>query len=356
MLRLQLSKKILPNAFSVVVTRGFYASGSCRKDWMANNDILLHTTAVMKRNKEKAQQRRSNDSSINGNVRQANVNQRSNHNNKKPFRKPRSIIVKWSTGSDRAKDAANTTVSSIFRMNPEGSIKLINAETNKVQQTNIREFAKTVNLDEEGLNIVDVDQVNEHSSIPLVKLVDVRVALKRYSDDMAKQKQKELIEMGVIKKPTKISESDKIESSVKKLKISWEIKPDDLCRQKAHEIVSQLKKGFKVFIYIDSKSSSGSKNSLDGFENFIPQEITLSKKEKEQRTFVVDKINEIIEEYSTQPQLEGTLEDKMIIKLVPKPSMGEKTDKKTIKEQRKRERQEKLQKRIEKKKQREASL
>ncbi|GAV48720.1 hypothetical protein ZYGR_0N01240 [Zygosaccharomyces rouxii] len=355
MLRLQLGKRIVRNAFSVVVIRGFCSSGPCRKDWMANNDILLNATAAMKRNKEKVQRGSLDSAHTNGSFRQVNMNQRSNHN-KKPLKKPRSIVIKWSTGSDRAKEAANSTVSSIFKMNFEGTVQRINSETNKVEETNIREFVKGINLDEVGLSIVDVSQINENTSIPLVKLVEARVALKRYSDEMAKQKEKELIEMGVIKKSTKSSEPDKVESTVKRLKISWEIKPDDLCKQKAHEIVTQLKKGFKVFVYIDSKNSSGSRNWLDCFENSIPQEIKLSKKEHEQRSFVVDKISEIVEEYSIQPNLDGTLGDKMIIKLAPKTLTGEKMDKKTLKEHKKKERQEKLQKRIEKKNQRGTGL
>lgn len=349
MLKLELTKRIVPNVFSVIVARGFHAKRPCQADWMANNDILLNATAAIKRNKEKTQQGYLHGTSADEVFRQVNMKQRSNYN-KKPFKKPRSIVIKWSTGSDRAKDAANSTVSNIFRMNMEGTVEVINSKTHKVEQTNIREFAKGLDLDEVGLSIADVNQINENMSIPLIKLVEARVALKRYSDDMAKQKERELMEMGVIKRPMKSSESDKVESTVKRLKISWEIKPDDLCRQKAHEILTQLKKGFKVFIYIDSKNSGGSKNWLDCFENSLPQETTLSKREWEQRSFIVDRITEIVEEYSIQPQIEGTFEDKMMIKLVPKPLKSQKVDKKALKEQRKKERQEKLQKRIEKSK------
>lgn len=357
MLRLQLSKRALHNVFSVVVTRGFCASVPRRTDWMANNDILLNATAAMKHKREKSDGEGGGgykNNHNNGRFRQTNVNHGFS-NNRKASKKPRNILIKWSTGSDRAKEAANSAVSNIMRINLEGTIKVINSETNNMEETNIREFARGIDLDEVGLGIVDVHTTDESTSIPLVKLIEARVALKRHSDEMAKQKEKELIEMGMIKRSSKSSESEKGESSVKRLKISWEIKPDDLSKQKTHEIITQLKKGFKVFIYIDSKNSSSSKHWLENFENSLPQEVKLSRKEQEQRTFVVDKITEIVEEHSTQPQLEGTLEDKMIIKLTPKPSIGESIDKSTLKEQKKKERQEKLQKRIERKKQRESS-
>lgn len=324
---------------------------------MANNDILLNATAAMKRKRERSRNPNAvGKSHTHESTKYLNSNVLGKNHSKKPLKRTKNIVIRWTTGSDRAKEVANSAMSKIFHMNHEGNIKVVNPATNSMEQTNIRQFAKGINLDEAGLTIVDVDQIDEYTKVPIVKLVESRVALKKYSDEMAKQKEKELLEMGVIKRPSKSSDADKGESSIKRLKISWQIKPDDLSKQKAHDMITQLKKGFRVYIYIDSKNNGNSRNWLDNFENIESQHLSegkkLSKKELEQRSFVLEKILALLKEYSTQSVIDGTVEGKMLVKLCPKPSASDQKDKQALREKRKRERQEKLQKRIEKKMQR----
>lgn len=356
MLRLQLNRKFISNSLSNVLGRGFCANKPSRSDWMANNDILLHATAVMKNKREKFHNAdfagKQHDQ---GSTNFPKYNAPGKNSPKRPVKKTKNIVINWATGSDRAKEVANSLVLSIFQMNRDGNIKVVNPETNTMEQTNIRHFAKGINLDEVGLNIVNVDQVDQYTKIPLIKLVETRVALKKYSDEMAKQKEKELIEKGIIRRQSKSSESDRGESTIKRLKLSWQIKPDDLVKQKAHEMISQLKKGFRVYIYIDSKNNGNSKNWLDNFENMASSNLPenkLSKRELDQRSFVLNKIIELLEEFSTQPLIDGNIQGKVLVKLSPKASASGTKDKQALKERRKMERQEKLQKRIEKKKQR----
>lgn len=354
MLRLHLSRRALSSSLSVALCRVFCTSTPCQSDWMANNDILLNATAAMKRKRERSRNPNAvGKSHTHESTKYLNSNVSGKNHSKKPLKRTKNIVIRWTTGSDRAKEVANSVMSKIFHMNHEGSIKVVNPATNSMEQTNIRQFAKGINLDEIGLSIVDVDQIDEYTKVPLVKLVESRVAFKKYSDEMAKQKEKELLEMGVIKRPSKSSDADKSESSIKRLKISWQIKPDDLSKQKAHDMITQLKKGFRVYIYIDSKNNGNTRNWLDNFENIESQHLSdgkkLSKKELEQRSFVLERIIALLEEYSTQPVIDGTIEGKMLVKLAPKPSASDQKDKQNLREKRKRERQEKLQKRIEKK-------
>lgn len=43
-------------------------------------------------------------------------------------------------------------------------------------------------MDKVGLSIVNVEQIDNENQIPLVKIVESRVALKKYSDFLAKKK------------------------------------------------------------------------------------------------------------------------------------------------------------------------
>lgn len=268
----------------------------------------------------------------------------------------RKIVVKWNSGSERAQEAANSVLTKIFKMNDRGTIKTVNQETNRLEETNIREYAKGVDLDRQGFTVVDI-QEQDGSQIPLVKLVESRVALKKYSDELAKQKEQEMASLGISRKRTgKPAENEKSEDCVKQIKVSWQISDADLHKQKANEITAQLQKGFKVYLYVDSKDSFGRSNWADKFEGLGEEAGSrnkLSGKDLKRRSLVLEALQEIAKDVSVQPVVEGSLQTRMIMKLSPKPAASPKQDKNALKEQRKRERQEKLHRRIEKKKQRE---
>lgn len=50
--------------------------------------------------------------------------------------------------------------------------------THRIEPSNIRYFAKGIDLDKVGLSIVNVEQIDNENQIPLVKIVESRVALK----------------------------------------------------------------------------------------------------------------------------------------------------------------------------------
>lgn len=265
------------------------------------------------------------------------------------------LAITWSNGSDRDKEAASAVVSQIFRMNKAGAIKFVNSTTSKLEGTNIRSFAKGINLEKNGLVIVNFEEIDEATKVPLVKLVDRKTALKRFSDEKAKQKELEMINLGLVKRrAARSSDGEKADDNVKQIRISWQIKNDDLNKQKAHEITTQLKKGYKVYLYIDDKNHINSKNWTTDFD--IPlrknAQKELSAKELNQRNYVLQRLMEIADEFSNQPTIEGGVETKILIKLTPKNVTMEPSSKQSLKEQRKKERQEKLQQRIERKRQR----
>lgn len=326
--------------------------GLSQLNWMLSNDIVRN--ALTPKNVSLETHNNGKGSSQRRGLPKSGPKNRTTNKNKGSGKK--NVAVTWSTGSDRDKEAANSVLSQIFRMNRAGNIKIINSETSKPEETNIRTFGKGINLEENGLVIVNFEEVGT-LKVPLVKLVERKVALKRFSDEKARQKEKELIDMGVLKKkPAKLGDSDKGEDSVKQIKVSWQIKDDDLSKQKSHEIINQLKKGYKVHLYIADKAHINSKNLAADFDNVQkPNTKKLSNKDLQQRSSVYEKLQEIFEEYSAQPVIEGSVETKMLIKLTPKVSpAGDKDSKQALKEQRKKERQEKLMMRLERKKQRSA--
>lgn len=265
------------------------------------------------------------------------------------------LAITWTSGSDRDKEAANAMVSQIFRMNKAGAIKFVNSTTSKLEEANIRSFAKGIDLEKNGLVIVNFEEIDETTKIPLVKLVDRKVALKRFSDERAKRKEQEMISLGLVKKkPARSSDGEKTDDNVKQIKISWQIRDDDLKRQKAHEITSQLKKGYKVFLYIDDKKCINSKNWATEFDAPLRKNAQkdLNAKELNQRNYILQQLEEIVDEFSNQPIIEGSAETKVLMKLTPKNVTTEPNSKQYLKEQRKKERQEKLQQRIQRKMQR----
>lgn len=273
--------------------------------------------------------------------------------------KPKKYIVNWKTGSERARLAANRIIKEVYELNKDGCIKTVDIQTNQVQDSNIRNFIKGLDLDEQGLSIVNIEKVQSNNNtiiqIPLLKKVDVKTALKKYTEQLARKKEKELADLGVLKKK---STSSKKDSTIKHIRITWQISKDDLCNQKANEITALLKKGHKVNLYIESRSNNLSKNWLENFEELENSTYrqNLSKREIREYNEVIDILKDIVEPYSINPVIVGSIYNKVIMKLVPKPETKNIIDKKALREERKKQRQLKLQKRIEKKKLKEHEL
>lgn len=359
---------------TIQTCRHFHRSAAVWSDLLYNNnnnDILFSTTTSIQRKRgqarqqpkeqpkgqpkelQKEQQKEQHNGQFRPRFRQQDEDRQKRSAGGKYRRK---IVVKWNSGSERAQEAANSVLAKIFKMNDRGTIKTVNQDTNRLEETNIREYAKGVDLDRQGFTVVDI-QEQDGSQIPLVKLVESRVALKKYSDELAKQKEQEMASLGISRKRTgKPAENEKSEDCVKQIKVSWQISDADLHKQKANEITAQLQKGFKVYLYVDGKDSFGRSNWADKFEDLGEEAGSrnkLSGKDLKRRSLVLEALQEIAKDVSVQPVVEGSLQTRMIMKLSPKPAASPKQDKNVLKEQRKRERQEKLHRRIEKKKQRE---
>lgn len=277
------------------------------------------------------------------------------------------IVINWQSGTARAQEAANDTIQQVFKLNSKGEIRIFDAATKQIESSNIKSYAKGLDLDSHGLSIVDVETVSPELRVPLVKIVDAKTALKRYSDEVAKRKEEELIEKGVIRKRSSDAAS-RTDAGLKHVKLTWKVQQDDLMNQKAREIETQLARGNKLNIYIDDGSRGTPKNWLESFENVgaVPEgkadgegetiqqhAVRIPKKELRHREAIVEQIKALVEELSVAPVVDGSVESRMIIRLAPKPVAKSKSDdKQNLKDERKRLRQEKLAMRVQKKKER----
>ncbi|CAG99731.1 Aim23p [Kluyveromyces lactis] len=274
------------------------------------------------------------------------------HRNGNKDQRNKKLVFRWNSGTEKQQAAANSVLEEILAINSKGNIKAINPETSKLEEANIRNFLKGVNLEINGIAMVSIDNAASGDvRLPIVKEVPTRQALKNYSDKLSKIKEEELIKLGVnIKKTGRRSPDSKADSSWKSIKVSWQISDYDLKKQKCSEIVSNLEKGSKIALFINDKDSSNL-SPIDEEELEAMQESSISKKEMKRREEVLEKLNEIISEYSSQITQEGLINQRIIMKVTPNlVNTNNGVDKKALKEQRKRERQEKLQRRIEKKK------
>ncbi|SCV01854.1 LAMI_0G14180g1_1 [Lachancea mirantina] len=333
--------KILPSISSRFFTnRARHQKENAR----TNNDILLNTTALLK-----SQKSNHRDDKFS---RQVIPKKRAKPIGLSSHRKR--LALRWSGGNERAQQAANWIIERSIKINSRGIVKMVNTESNKLEEVQIQTLPEKIDLSSQGLILVDVEE-QHGSKIPLIKIVEAKTALKRYSDAIASRKEKELSRLGISARTGKKPEKDK-DSCIKQIKVSWQISDSDLVNQKANEIESQLQKGLKVHLYVDSKDALSKANWTNDFNSTnssAPIQNNISKKELKRREFIVEALQKIAENSNASYTLEGSSETRLIMKLASK-SSGNSDEKKTIKEHNRREKQAKIEKRVEKKRLREA--
>lgn len=275
--------------------------------------------------------------------------------NHKPHSKR--LVIKWSSGTAKQQAAASSVLEEIMAINPKGKIKAVNPEDNTVEEHNIREYLKGIDLNKLGITVVRTLQ-NEITGekIPMIKEIQTRLALKNYSNKLSKIKEQELLSKGVgADKIGRRHTESKSDANCKNVKVSWQISDYDLNKQKHNEITSHLRKGLKVALFVNEKDSSNV-NPVTAEELSESKSNSLTKKERNRREEVLLKLKEMIADYSTQVSEEGSIFKRMIIKVTPNlVASDQSSDKRALKDQRKKERLEKLNKRLEKKRLKEES-
>ncbi|SCU96272.1 LAFA_0G05402g1_1 [Lachancea sp. 'fantastica'] len=330
-------------------------SGSFSK----SNDILFNATTSMKNDKERkgGATARSGNLQPPKNVTFAKRNPKfGNSASGQHFTKKRAS-VKWTSGTERARNAANHVLQQVLKLNDRGIVKVVNQESNTLEEKAFVNWAAGIDLDQMGFILVNIEQ-RSSGSIPLIKVVDSKTALKKYSDELAERKKEELIKMGFSSKRLgKKNDKDTNTDNLKQIKISWQISDSDLNKQKANEITSQLKKGHKVYLYLNGKEELSKVNWSDDIPTHQEDEkkskgSAISPKEYRRRETVLESLHEIVSELAIQPVLEGSIDSRLIMKLNPKPASN-KNDKAALREERKQLKQAKLESKLLRKKNKE---
>ncbi|ODV94364.1 hypothetical protein PACTADRAFT_35169 [Pachysolen tannophilus NRRL Y-2460] len=270
-------------------------------------------------------------------------------------------IFQFTTGSERAIEAVKVIIKAVRRVNSRGKILTI-VPGKGIQQSTILKLVQTLNLDEEGLQIVDKREHNGEL-LPLIKKIDQEAALKVYSDYLHELRTKEM----ALSKPNQYSNKQNLtkDHSIKIIKINWNISTNDL-----------EEKGFKVNIFIGNRRDLRKSESFeklltkaekenfdqnnkdeenDDNDNEIP--INFSKKLSDleiiRREKLIETVKIFVEEYSIKNNLsiEGDINDKFVLKLKGKEKEINKEELKELKNKKKQERAEKLRLKTELKKQ-----
>ncbi|CEP64488.1 Aim23p LALA0_S11e05292g [Lachancea lanzarotensis] len=346
------------------VHRGFHpdrpiTSGSVSR----SNDILFNATTSMKNNKSRKSY--PNASATNSQLPKSTFPLRrnvklGNSASGQHFAKKRTMI-KWTSGTERAQNAANHILQQVLKYNGRGIVKVVMQESNTLEEKVFVNWAADIDLDQMGFILVNIEQTSS-GSIPLIKVVDSKTALKRYSDELAERKKEELIKMGFSSKRLgKKNDKDNSDDNLKQIKISWQISDSDLNKQKANEITSQLKKGHKVYLYLNGKDELSKINWSDDISASQEDEKKskgpkITSKEYARRETVLRRLHEITSEWALQPALDGSIESRLIMKLNPKPASTNKDDKALIKEERRQLKQARLETKLLRKKKKESEL
>lgn len=276
---------------------------------------------------------------------------------------PQIEIPTWEYGTDLEKEYMNEVFKNIYDINKEGLVIFINQD-GKLENGTILNYIDSVPTDS-VLGVADI-QEQGIEKVALVKIYERRGKLKEFSDKKADE----------ITKQFGRTRKNKRDASLKNIKVSWEISQSDLDNQKASEILTQLKKGFKLLLVVGEKRVIGRKtffNKLHRREEEEEQEqgqeeeeeIEDYEEEKEvfedlnpyeelRRTKVLDQVKAMLEGNATYT-IKGDIRSRVLINAEPTgKTEGAKEEvvdeKKKLKEQKKLERQMKEKLRQEKKK------
>lgn len=266
------------------------------------------------------------------------------------------VIPKWEYGTDLEKQYMNELLKTIYTINEDGRVSYV-SPTGDIEYASVLKYIDTV-PENHVLGIVDI-QEQRGEKVAFIKLFERKVKLQEFSDKLAEEKTKLF---GRTRKNKRIS-------SLKSIKVSWEISQKDLDNQKTNEIMGHLKKGYKIRLVIGQKDLIGRRNFNfnkeaieaeeieDEFDAFNEDDLYESKNfqelypyEEARRNKVLEQIKSVFEELA-KIEIKGDIRHKIVINAEPLvKEEAKKEEKKSLKDQKKAERRLKEQLRQEKKK------
>lgn len=301
-------------------------------------------------------------------------NFKKNEARKRPenMRTPRKVKFEFLTGLDQAQNALKSVITRVHALSENYRVSFVDLETNKMEQKHLVEIVNLLDLSKNGLLVVP-----QNDGYPLIKLNKTADMIKSYSDMLAQQREKELLQLGSSAAQRAVRQREKLErkkSSTKILALSWHISVSDLLNQKKSEIAKKLDKDGKFVIYMGEKkslySARMSVNKEDGlianlkneevdeevenrcFEGLQPVNLDNADEdiniEMRRRHMIFQKLEDILQQYEATYQVSGSVDGRIMLSVTAKPNRpAEQAEKREIsakelrKQQKRQQKQEK---------------
>lgn len=229
------------------------------------------------------------------------------HNQAQKHKPKPKTMLQLTTGSEQAQNAIKSVILKVRDAQTNFLVKYIDPDTNKLATRHIvADIANKIDLKSNGLAFIGAGKEGE---LPMVKLVKIEDMIKTYSDALAIQKERELLQQGSKSARNAVKQRLKIEkkkSASKYLDVFWSISKHDLQNQKGKEISETISRGVKFVL--NPKPKRRFQDIKDLEEEFV---------EFSKRQQVYDIIVALLQEFPCTYKQEGDLETKMAIEVTP---------------------------------------
>ncbi|KAK6459407.1 altered inheritance of mitochondria protein 23, mitochondrial [Scheffersomyces xylosifermentans] len=245
----------------------------------------------------------------------------------------RVVRFEFKTGSDQAQAALKAIIAKVHACNTNYKCKFIDQATGLVKESNLVDVANNSDLREFGLHLLP----GKEGELPTIKKVTTREMLKAYSDELAAEREKALLESGSVAAQRALNSRLKAErkkSAAKVVTIYWNISLGDLKNQKKTELSNRLCKGEVFTIYMRKKGReiATPTEDEDGAEVMHVQDIRRSLAhdedalniELQRRELITETLLSVLDELPCTYTVEGQKENKLSITVTPKPEAMEK--------------------------------
>lgn len=192
--------------------------------------------------------------------------------------------------------------------------------------------------------------------LPIIKSISPREMVQKFSDLLAEQKEKELLEMGSSAARKALNHrlnSERKKSALKAINLSWTISIKDLTNQKRNEIEKRISKGERFVIFLGGRRKSGdsAREDLEELQKTVSDLDSAAGEtddiETQRRIMVVEKLQQILNDASCKYDEGGSVKLRWFFSCIPpmkekpKTEESEKPSSKEIKKQRRLEKEKK---------------
>lgn len=235
---------------------------------------------------------------------------------------------RMSSGTVQAQNAVRHLIRKVHGCSPHYKVKFVDPQTGKLDQRNLASIVNNMDFHEQGLYVVPAAN---NSDLPLVKINKTHEMIKMYSDELAAQREKELLSRGSIAAQKALRQRDKAEkkkSAAKVLNVSWNIGLGDLAKQKKDEIQRRLAKGDRLTIEVGNRRQAvrfnfDEEHAQDDEENTQSKNVnddTCSDYDFEmrRREMIIEEICKISEESNCAFETYGSIKSKIAVICTPR--------------------------------------